>query len=92
MAVLLNLKQEEKLKADKSQSTRIAYIVGFIAFAVLIVLTDFSVIIFWSVALGLFSGILYGLFSLLGKWIGHLWNESKRKIMQRDFDEFTKRK
>ncbi len=92
MAVLLNLKQNEKLKPDKSQSTRIAYVVGFIALVVLIVLTDFSVITFWSVALGLFSGLLYGLFSFVEKGLLKLWDILKRKIMQREFDKFTKRK
>ncbi len=89
MAVLFNLKQKEKLKPDKSPGTRIAYVVGFIALVVLIVLTDFSVITFWFVALGMFSGLLYSLFSFIDKGFLKLWDTLKRKIMQRDFDRFS---
>ncbi len=93
MAMILILKSKPKHKKEpvKLRHTQIVHGVGYIALVVLIVLTDFSVITFWAIAFGLFTGVFYSLYLLVGKILTRIWNSAKQGARKRYFDEFTKR-
>lgn len=65
--------------------------IGFISVTLLIVISDFSLVVFAVIAIGIVSGIVYGVFWLAGKMGLKLWELFKRHKRQQMHDFFANR-